>query len=256
MHVLIGDQKVKLTKGANGRLQATFTATENTHSVLIPSDCIGTLNVNDIQLEQGSQATPFVKPAVHAEDISGIFKDLRDLRIDIKDTSEVISKIDDKADEVSVDELIEAQSNVESLIEQYPTPESLNNLYGQFSDVDAYTKHLEDAMESNRLDGLERFKIIEENVGSGQKFMQAISQYLSYSEEGLVLGQEGNALKISIDNERISFLDSGKEVAYINGQMLYILSGVFLNSLSIGNHKIEKLNNSNKITTITWIGGS
>ena len=71
-----------------------------------------------------------------------------------------------------------------------------------------------------------------------------------------MLGQEGNALKISIDNERISFLDSGKEVAYISGQMLYILSGVFLNRLSIGNHKIDKLNNSNKITTITWIGGS
>ena len=91
MHVLIGDQKVDLTQGSNGRLQATFTATENTNSVLIPSDCIGTLNVNDIQLEQGSQATSFVEPAVDSEDISGIFKDLRDLRIDIKDTEEGLS---------------------------------------------------------------------------------------------------------------------------------------------------------------------
>ena len=91
MHVIIGDQKVNLTQGANGRLQATFTATEDTNSVLIPSDCIGTLNLNDIQLEQGSQATSFVEPAVYSEDISGIFKDLRDLRIDIKDTEEGLS---------------------------------------------------------------------------------------------------------------------------------------------------------------------
>lgn len=91
MHVLIGDQKVDLTEGANGRLQATFTAKEDTSSVLIPSDCIGTLKLNDIQLEQGSQATSFVEPAVYSEDISGIFKDLRDLRIDIKDTEEGLS---------------------------------------------------------------------------------------------------------------------------------------------------------------------
>lgn len=91
MHVIIGDQKVNLTQGSNGRLQATFTASEDTQSIRIPSDCIGTLNVNDIQLEQGSQATPFVEPAVQSEDMSGIFKDLHELRIDIKDTEEGLS---------------------------------------------------------------------------------------------------------------------------------------------------------------------
>lgn len=91
MHVIIGDQKVDLTEGSNGRLQATFTATEDTQAIRIPSDCIGTLNVNDIQLEQGTQATPFVEPSVQSEDMSGIFKDLHDLRIDIKDTQEGLS---------------------------------------------------------------------------------------------------------------------------------------------------------------------
>lgn len=91
MHVLIGDQKVNLTQGSSGRLQATFTATDDTQSIRIPSNCIGTLNVNDIQLEQGEQATPFVEPAVQSEDMSGIFKDLHDLRIDIKDTEEGLS---------------------------------------------------------------------------------------------------------------------------------------------------------------------
>lgn len=212
------------------------------------------LAYNKETMSESTNPSDYIWTLIDA-DLSEVISKIDD-KVSQEEIDKLVSSIDEKADKVSVDELIEAQSNVESLIEQYPTPESLNNLAGQFSDVDAYTKHLENAMESNRLDGLERFKIIEENVGSGQKFMQAISQYLSYSEEGLVLGQEGNALKISIDNERISFLDSGKEVAYISGQMLYILSGVFLNSLSIGNHKIEKLNNSNKITTITWIGGS
>lgn len=166
------------------------------------------------------------------------------------------SQIDEKASQDQVSDLEQAQSAVQSLLEQYPSADSLNNLSGQYSDLDAYTKVLQDAIDSNKTDVLDRFKILEANVGSGQAFMQAISRYLSFGEEGLVLGQEGNALKVAIDNEKISFLDSGKEVAYVSGQMLYILSGVFLNTLTIGNHKIEKLADSNKITTISWIGGN
>ncbi|MCZ0717825.1 phage tail spike protein [Aerococcus kribbianus] len=166
------------------------------------------------------------------------------------------SQIDEKASQGQVSDLEQAQSAVQSLLEQYPSADSLNNLSGQYSDLDAYTKVLQDAIDSNKTDVLDRFKILEANVGSGQAFMQAISRYLSFGEEGLVLGQEGNALKVAIDNEKISFLDSGKEVAYVSGQMLYILSGVFLNTLTIGNHKIEKLADSNKITTISWIGGN
>ncbi|MDD7759098.1 MAG: hypothetical protein PT939_06590 [Aerococcus suis] len=166
------------------------------------------------------------------------------------------SQIDEKASQGQVSDLEQAQSAVQSLLEQYPSADSLNNLSGQYSDLDAYTKVLQDAIDSNKTDVLDRFKILEANVGSGQAFMQAVSRYLSFGEEGLVLGQEGNALKVAINNEKISFLDSGKEVAYVSGQMLYILSGVFLNTLTIGNHKIEKLADSNKITTISWIGGN
>lgn len=86
MEVIVGNQSVPVREGPDGRLQATFRATEDTNRVIIPSDCIGTLHVNDIQLEEGLRATPYTEPKVYENDISGIFKDLRDLNLKIDDT--------------------------------------------------------------------------------------------------------------------------------------------------------------------------
>lgn len=86
MEVIVGNQSVPVREGPDGRLQATFRATEETNRVIIPSDCIGTLHVDDIQLEEGLKATPYTEPKVFENDISGIFKDLRDLNLKIDDT--------------------------------------------------------------------------------------------------------------------------------------------------------------------------
>ncbi|EKU93356.1 gp58-like protein [Alloiococcus otitis] len=86
MEVIVGNQSVPVREGPDGRLQATFRATEETNRVIIPSDCIGALHVDDIQLEEGLRATPYTEPKVFENDISGIFKDLRDLNLKIDDT--------------------------------------------------------------------------------------------------------------------------------------------------------------------------
>lgn len=86
MEIQVGHQTIPLSEGPDGRFQATFKADEDTSTVLIPSDCIGTLHVEDIQLEEGPKATPYVEPKVFENDISGIFKDLRDLNLKIEDT--------------------------------------------------------------------------------------------------------------------------------------------------------------------------
>lgn len=158
----------------------------------------------------------------------------------------------------NAEDLAEAQEKLSgaiTLLEEMPSAESLTDLTGKFGDIDAYIKHLKGARESEKSNYDKRFKVIEANVGSGQAFMQAINRHLSFSEDGLALGSKGSALNIVMDNEKISFLDSGKEVAYISGQMLYILSRVFIDSLSVGNHKVEKLANSKEFTIISWIGG-
>ena len=86
MEIQIGHQTIPLTQGPNGRFQASFTADKDTSTVLIPSDCIGTLHVDDIQLEEGEKATSYVEPEIYTSEISGIFKDLKDLNLKIEDT--------------------------------------------------------------------------------------------------------------------------------------------------------------------------
>ncbi|MFB5068281.1 MAG: phage tail spike protein [Aerococcus sanguinicola] len=149
----------------------------------------------------------------------------------------------------------ETLTSLNSIVGQLPSTEELHQAVRGLSDINDYVKHMESLTRSELDDLMSRFKMIEVDVGSGQAFMQAIRKQLSFGEEGLQLGAEGSALKVNISNDKISFLDAGKEVAYITGQTLYIVSGVFLSSLVVGNHKLEKLINSNKITTITCIGG-
>ncbi|KAA9239977.1 hypothetical protein F6I34_05630 [Aerococcus tenax] len=169
---------------------------------------------------------------------------------------DVNDRIAAKASQNTVDELQKAQSALHTLMEQFPSPESLKDLSTQFSDLNAYAKQIETAVASNKTDLLDRFKIMELQVGSAQAFLQAVNRQLSFGEEGLMLGSEGSALKVVMDNERLSFLDSGKEVAYISGQTLYILSGVFISSLAVGNHKFEKQANSKIHTIVSLIGGA
>ena len=86
MQIQLGDQVIPLREGPDGRFQASFQATEGLDHVLIPSDCIGTLHVDDIQLEEGAKATSYVEPEIYTSEISGIFKDLKDLDLKIEDT--------------------------------------------------------------------------------------------------------------------------------------------------------------------------
>ena len=61
-----------------------------------------------------------------------------------------------------------------------------------------------------------------------------INKYFRFTVDGLIIGEEGNQITLKVDNDRISFLDGGLEVAYISNKQLYITDAHFLNSLRIG----------------------
>ena len=75
---------------------------------------------------------------------------------------------------------------------------------------------------------------IEDVGGDLQAQYDELTKYFKFSEDGLVIGEEGNELTLKVDNDRISFLDGGLEVAYISDKQLYITDAHFLNSLRIG----------------------
>lgn len=71
-------------------------------------------------------------------------------------------------------------------------------------------------------------------AGTDAKF-EEISKYIRFVDGNIILGEEGNTLTLQIDNDRISFLDSGIEVAYFSNNKLFITDGEFLHSLRLGN---------------------
>lgn len=82
-------------------------------------------------------------------------------------------------------------------------------------------------------------------AGSDAKY-EEVSKYIRlFDESHVVIGVEGNALTLQISNDRISFLDSGQEVAYFSNNKLYVNDGEFLHSLKLGNFAFMPRSNGN-----------
>lgn len=70
-------------------------------------------------------------------------------------------------------------------------------------------------------------------------------------EEGFEIGAEESSMKMLLTNDRLSFMDSGKEIAYFSNQQFKINRGAILESIQIGSHKITKI--SDKMTVFQFV---
>lgn len=142
-------------------------------------------------------------------------------------------------------------SIIEELHKSTITEDSLKDLTGRFSSLEtAYQSILNTAEEIKGLG--QRTKAVELNMAQSQVMLNALSTYFSVSEDGFLIGKNGSNMQIRITNDQIEFLDSGKVVAYVSGQRLYIVSGTFWNNITIANHIFERFNN--EFTTISYVG--
>lgn len=75
---------------------------------------------------------------------------------------------------------------------------------------------------------------VDTNDAEMREQIQTLEKYIRFEDGNIVLGEEGNELTLRIENDRISFLDAGAEVAYFSDKHLVVLDGHFLNSLRVG----------------------
>lgn len=59
-------------------------------------------------------------------------------------------------------------------------------------------------------------------------------QYIRFENGNIVLGEQGNEIMLTIENDRVSFTQDNLEVAYFSDQKLYVTNGEFINSLQLG----------------------
>lgn len=81
-------------------------------------------------------------------------------------------------------------------------------------------------------------------AGADAQF-EEISKYIRFVDGNILLGEDGNTLMLRIENDRISFLDAGLEVAYFSNNKLYVTDGEFLHSLQLGNFAFMPRENGN-----------
>jgi len=93
---------------------------------------------------------------------------------------------------------------------------------------------------------------VDTDVNNLQSDMIDVKTYMRFDENGLEIGKSDSPLQITISNSEMDFLDSGKVVAYVNGQKMYIDALEVLSSLIVGAHKIEKYDADT--TLVRWVG--
>lgn len=75
---------------------------------------------------------------------------------------------------------------------------------------------------------------VDANDADARTLFETIQKYIRFEDGNIILGEAGNELVLHIENDRISFMDDGAEVAYFSNKKLTVTDGHFLNSLRIG----------------------
>lgn len=91
----------------------------------------------------------------------------------------------------------------------------------------------------------EFYKDIQDVQNGSDAQFQNISKYIRFVDGNILLGEEGNQLTLRIENDKISFLENGYEIAYWQNRQFYAVDGEFINSLKLGNFAFIPRSNGN-----------
>ena len=111
--------------------------------------------------------------------------------------------------------------------------------------VSAVSTQITQTAEDAEIRFTEISKSIDDVAAGTDAQFEEISKYIRFVDGNIVLGEEGNTLTLQIANDRISFLDSGQEVAYFSNNKLYVTDGEFLHSLQLGSFAFMPRSNGN-----------
>ena len=141
-----------------------------------------------------------------------------------------------------------ATQTLTSLIQQTSDAIRLevSETYARGEDVESMVAtRIEQLAESITFTFTELQAVVDENASAADQRFQEISSYIRFEGGNIILGETGNELTLFIQNDRISFLDQGAEVAYISDKQLFITDAHFLHSLRVGSFEWLPRENGN-----------
>lgn len=174
-----------------------------------------------------------------------------DVMGDKNNTNEIHRTENDIRDEVQQDinDVIENTTRIASSLIQQTSTEILMEVSETYATNDSVDSKVSTAMTQTAEEFEFKFesltKIVDENDAEARERYEAIEKYIRFVDGNIVLGESGNELVLRIENDRISFLDAGAEVAYFSNQKLYVTDSQFLHSLQVGQFAFLPRRNGN-----------
>ena len=94
-----------------------------------------------------------------------------------------------------------------------------------------------------------RINQLQQDMAAGQEATEAqldiIRSYMTFGDNGLVIGKTGNPFTFRVVNDRLSFFMNDTEVAYLSNNKLYVTQAEILTKLIIGRFAFEPQENGN-----------
>ena len=93
-----------------------------------------------------------------------------------------------------------------------------------------------------------------EQVGDSEATHYAeFIKYIRFEDGNIILGEQGNAITLKLENDILAFYNNGTQVAYLSDNILYITDGRFLRSVRIGSYGF--IPEENGSVSFTFLGG-
>lgn len=117
--------------------------------------------------------------------------------------------------------------------EKYYDKENLDSQFGEISTKLEQTKNSFNFEFTN-------FKAdIDSSIKQNNVSFNEIHKYIRFIDGNIYLGAEDNPIQLIEKNDRISFVQTGSEVAYFSNNKMYVNDGQFNNTLRIGNFEFS-----------------
>lgn len=126
-------------------------------------------------------------------------------------------------------QILQAQDQIQqSVSEQYFTKDETNTLISQVST--AFTQ----TAEGWQMDFQRLVQVVNDNQSATDAEFQEWTKYIRFVDGNIILGAVANPIILTIRNDRLSFSQSGQEVAYLSNSTLVITDARITHSLIIG----------------------
>lgn len=174
----------------------------------------------------------------------------------LEDTQEQIdSKADQTLTQDQLNALAEKNNIIKAEMEAKATIDTVNQWITAYQNYvnanDADKARSEQALK----DASERILGIRYEVDNLKVVWDAIDTYMSFQNEGLVIGKKDGSAYAKFSDDRISLFSGSSEVMYISQGTLNIANGIFTKTIQIGRFRFETHPADADMLVVRFVGG-